>query len=246
MRLTWQSVLQDVNRGVKTKWRATQTAYAVSPLPGPTTGAVAPPALVQGVRFGAAAERTTRGARFGGVEVTQVIANTPSTRLRSRKDGGQYKLVSGRDIITHINGQAITTYDEFKQAIAASPDEMEVRVFDRLTRLTLDYDVSLGEAGAVAVKPANRVRFGAHVQNSRAGVQVTGVLANSPAMRCKDAGGKNWYLEAGDVITHVNGQAVQTEAEYRAAILESSSSMQISVIGGKDRQPYEFSAQLND
>lgn len=201
---------------------------------------------VQGVRFGAAVERTTRGARLGGVEVTKVIANTPSTRLRSRKDGGQYKLVSGRDIITHINGQAITTYDEFKQAIAASPDDMVVRVFDRLTRLTLDYDVSLGKAGPGAGQPANRNRFGAHVQNSRSGVQVTGVLANSPAMRCKDANGKNWYLEAGDVITHVNGQPVESDAEYLAAVGASPALMQITVIGAKDRQRYEFSAQLND
>lgn len=95
-------------------------------------------------------------------------------------------------------------------------------------------------------QPANRIRFGAHVQNSRSGVQVTGVLANSPAMRCKDAGGKNWYLEAGDVITRVNGQPVQTEFEYRAAIQASPASMQITVIGAKDRKRYEFSVQLND
>ena len=244
--LNWQTVLQAVNRGVKTRWRAVQTAYAVSPLPEANKGAVGPLAPVQGVRFGAAAERTARGTRLGGVEVTQVIANTPSTRMRSRKDGGQYQLVSGRDVITHINGEAITTYDEFRQAIAASPNDMVVRVYDRLTRSTLDYDVSLGEAGAGVAQPANRTRFGAYIQNSRSGVQVTGVMANSPATRCQNGDGKNWYLEAGDVITHVNGQPVQSDAEYRAAIMESPSAMKISVIGGKDRQRYEFSAQLND
>ncbi len=100
-------------------------------------------------------------------------ASPAATRIRSKKDGGQYRLVTGRDIITHINGTPITTYDEFRQAIAASPDDMVVRVFDRVTRLTDDYDVALGVAGDAVPQFANRTRFGAYIANSRSGVQIT-------------------------------------------------------------------------
>jgi|GEM_PF-1982926 len=245
-RLSWNNLLMDVNRGVKSKWRANQTAYAVSPLPQPNNGTAGPQTPVQGVRFGAAAQATARGTHLGGVEVTQVIAGSAATRIQNRKDGGQYRLVVDRDIITHINGIPISTYNEFRQAIAASPNNMVIRVFDRATRSTADYDVALGVAGEPVPQLANRTRFGADVRDSRSGVHVTKVQANSPAMRCQNGDGQNWFLEAGDLITHVNGEAVQTEAQYRAAVLASPTAMQITVIGRKDRKRYNFSVQLND
>lgn len=96
------------------------------------------------IRFGVTAQQTARGRRIGGAEVTMVMPSYPGTRLRGR-DGKEYYLVPGRDFITHINGQAVTTYDEFSRAIDASPSTMVIRVHDSRTRSSSDYEVTLRE-----------------------------------------------------------------------------------------------------
>ncbi len=94
------------------------------------------------VRFGVTARRTDRSARHGGVEVLHVIANSPGTNLRG-DDGRRYRLVAGRDVITHVNGRQVGSEDEFRAAIERSPTGATVRVRDMRTNSHLDYYVTL-------------------------------------------------------------------------------------------------------
>lgn len=96
-----------------------------------------------GMRFGVSAVRSPRSARVGGVEVTQVFAGYPGMALRSRSNGKTSPLVVGRDVITHINGEAVTSYEEFVAAVKRSPPQMTVRVYDLRAQSTEDYDVTL-------------------------------------------------------------------------------------------------------
>ncbi len=202
---------------------------------------------------GQAINRTRFGAYVtdsqSGVQVTGVMPNSPATRCQNG-DGKNWYLEAD-DVITHVNGRAVQTEAEYRAAVLASPALLRITVIGGKDNQRYEFTAQLDDTATTqpvinAGQPANRTRFGAYIQNSRSGVQVTGNMPNSPAMRLQHGDGKNWWLEAGDIITHVNGQPVQTEAEYRAAVLESPSTMKISVIGGKDRQRYEFSAQLND
>lgn len=94
-----------------------------------------------GPRFGVTAQRTPRSAQVGGVEVTLVMPGYPGTSIIGHADGKQYYLVAGRDIITHINQQPVTSYDEFRRAVADSPRQMTIRVYDLSTRSAADYGV---------------------------------------------------------------------------------------------------------
>jgi len=99
----------------------------------PTTGKV---------RFGVTAKRTARSARYAGVEVTYVRRGYPGTELLGR-NGRNYRLVPGRDIITHVNGERVSSYEEFFRAVRQSPNPMIVRVYDTRTNSAADYRVIL-------------------------------------------------------------------------------------------------------
>ena len=148
--LGWPAVLRRVNARVSaTNRNARQTAYfavhegqdfgAVDERPNSGSGS-------KRVRFGIVAERTARSARYDGVEVLRVEPNSPAMALRSHGDGRQYYLVPGRDIITHVNGTAVTTNEEIVAAVNSSPPKMVVRVFDTQTGVSEDYDVRLDAA----------------------------------------------------------------------------------------------------
>jgi hypothetical protein len=96
-----------------------------------------------GLRFGMSGRRTPQSAQYGGVEVTMVVPGSPAAALRCHSDGKNYYLVPGRDIITHVNGEQVTTNEELNDAVRRSPREMTIRVYDRSTQSADDYDVTL-------------------------------------------------------------------------------------------------------
>ena len=107
---------------------------------------VAPPRAPEAgrqLRFGMTGQRTNRSAQMGGVEVVMVVPESPATRIRSHGDGKSYYLVPGRDVITRINGETVTTNPELVDAVRRSPTHMTIRVYDTQTGSIEDYDVTL-------------------------------------------------------------------------------------------------------
>ncbi len=196
----------------------------------PSGEPAAPPAAQsRSIRFGVTAEQTPRSASLGGVEVALVIPTYPGTQLRGR-DGKEYYLVAGRDVITHVNGQHVTTYAEFSQAIDHSPDNMMIRVCDMQTRTTNDYTVDLSVS-----RRRGKLRFGVTAEQTArgaraGGLEVTLVIPTYPGTQLRGSDGKQYFLVAGrDVITHINGQSVTTYGEFSTAVNASPANMTIRV-----------------
>ena len=170
-KLIWPDVLTAVNETVKEMdEKAEQTAYAISALPGETGnnssagenagGTTAPipaqppatagalpglptAAAPHGVRLGVTATATDRSRRIGGVEVTRVLDGYPGTQLRRAGDDRTFGLVVGMHVITHVNGNAVTTYQEYSRAIDNSPQTMTLRVHNLQTGTHRDYQATL-------------------------------------------------------------------------------------------------------
>ncbi len=200
--LSWSSVVANVNDAIETGLaRVTrQTAYlaaagsrgnvagTVSSTPDNTAANTAPVAPSESpatppaepdsspsppgrLRFGIVADRTASSAGLNGVEVLRVEPNSPATSLRGR-DGQQYRLVPGRDVITHVNGDPVTTNAEIVAAVARSPANMVVRVHDLQAGSAADYDVNLASANGPlpdaapsvpgSVNPPNELQPQAH------------------------------------------------------------------------------------
>ncbi len=144
-RLSWQQVLNEINSNTKgisrTHPDVQQTAYAVSPLPDLNSRAVVRPTVrttPQQYWLGAYA-RSNSG---GGVEITKVVANSPATRIKDSRNNSFY-LVPYRDIVTHVNGRAVSTTNEFISAIRQSGKYAKLQVFDKKTRQSGSYSVTL-------------------------------------------------------------------------------------------------------
>lgn len=119
-----------------------------SPGPGLHVGSAGPGSSGSGrgprrVRFGAVVSPSARAQAQGGVEVTQVVPGSPATAMRSVDDGQIRRLVAGMHAITHINGQPIHSYQEFSRAIADSPTQIKVRVYNLETGTHREYETTL-------------------------------------------------------------------------------------------------------
>ncbi|MFK7821509.1 MAG: caspase family protein, partial [Planctomycetaceae bacterium] len=67
-------------------------------------------------------------------------------------------------------------------------------------------------------------RLGILVKNhSGSGVMIRRVDAGGPATRCLGSDGKTWRLEAGDQITHINGQPIENTRAFTRAVRNSPS-----------------------
>lgn len=178
-----------------------------------------------------------------GVALTAVNSGGPAMRCFDG-NGNQWMLMQS-DFITEINSERVTTLEDFIRLVRGSPTNMNFICVGSDDRKTYSFAVQLNDLNGGNAGQPQRTRFGAFVQDSERGVQVTGVVDGSPATRCIDQTGKNWFLEAGDIITHVNGIAVRTEAEYRKAVADSPQSMALRLVGGRDNLVYQFSSKLN-
>lgn len=87
----------------------------------PLNGGGGNPGGNQGTRFGAYI-----ATRNGRVQVTGTVADSPSTRCLDA-NGQSWRLEAG-DIIRAVNGQAVSTEQEFRQAVSDSPREMTLEV----------------------------------------------------------------------------------------------------------------------
>jgi len=156
-RLTWGQALDKLNAATRRMYPR-QTAYAVKPLPAGQVAAIVPPGgdgnggpgadgggggnggqPGRRLRLGITGIDNDQGARHGGVAIQQVIANMPATRLRLAGGGAGYRMVPGRDVITHVNGTPVRTNAELVAAVYASPQTIRLTIYDGLTRRTADY-----------------------------------------------------------------------------------------------------------
>jgi S1-C subfamily serine protease len=180
-----------------------------------------------GVRLGVSVQRTARSAEVGGVEVAMVMEGFPGMSVRNLANGATRALVVGRDVITHINSEPITTYEEFRAAVAKSPSRMVLRVSDMEAHSSSEYEVIIARSGGG--------RFGVSTwptQRSLAvgGVEVTLVLPDLPGTRLRSRSGQTYSLVANrDVITHVNGQPVKSYPEFVQAVSQSPREMTVRV-----------------
>lgn len=150
--LAWGRLINAIDNNVARQYSdAKQTIYTFAQLPqaggnqaggnsdNNGNGTVAP----RRPRLGASVMRTRRSEQRGGVEVVQVLPGTPATAMRSVETGEIRQLVPGINVITHINGQPIHSYDDFSRAIDNSPSRMKARVYNLQTGTLKDYETTL-------------------------------------------------------------------------------------------------------
>ncbi|OJW10878.1 MAG: hypothetical protein BGO49_25555 [Planctomycetales bacterium 71-10] len=236
-RMSWAAVIQKVNQSTQPDY-PNQTAYAVRPLP-------------HSPRFGAVAQEDTARARaFGGMEITQVLPGTPAARVRAA-DGQVFTLTVG-DVITHINGREVRNQAGYIAAVQGSPDRMALRIIDGSANAAADFTADLGggEAAEDAGPSPSRPRFGAVAQEDTArarafgGLEITRVVDGTPAARVRAVDGQVFTLQVGDVITHINNQAIRNQADYIAAVQGSPDRMTIRIVDGSTNAAAEYTAGL--
>ncbi|WP_437231081.1 PDZ domain-containing protein [Planctomicrobium sp. SH661] len=190
-----------------------------------------------GTRFGAYVE----SASGGGVKVTGVAPNTPAAHFHFTS--GQPTYLEPGDVIVGINGVSIRDEAHYRDEILKSPVEMRFTIRNsRDNRIYQCIAKLLSEPGET---PAVGTRFGAYVSASAGGgVVVTGVMANTPAGKIRMPNGQVSYLEKGDVIVSVNGEAVQNETHYRELIASSAQSMSFTIRNSRDNRLYQCTAVL--
>jgi S1-C subfamily serine protease len=132
-RLTWSDVLREVNAVIKDAYPTNQVAYIVTD----AASGDPPP------RLGVVAQGTARGRAWHGVEVTRVMNGYPGQSLRRPGESAAFALVPGRDIIQRINGQSVSDYAEFVNAVRNSPPEMTITVYNATSGQVEEFEVKL-------------------------------------------------------------------------------------------------------
>jgi hypothetical protein len=168
----------------------------------------------------------------GRLKIDSVDAGQPATRCVDG-EGRSWSLQPG-DLIAQINGADVTTIEEFATAVRNSPYKMELVVVGNsdqqnhrfTTNVNPRLGVSPGETGG------NKL-------------QVASVVPGSAATHCSDEQGRQWRLEAGDVITSINGQSINSTDQFRKAVASSPAKMTLIVVG-TDGQSHELNVTLGD
>ena len=171
-----------------------------------------------------------------GVVVTHHVDGSPATRCLDQY-GRPWYLDQG-EVVTKINTRQIRDAQDFIQAMDTPDREMRLTVVSE----GRTYDLLAVLNGITH----HDTRLGAYVQSvgSNRGVRVTGAVEGSPATRCIDHHGREWILDPGETITHVNGRLVHNEGCFRRAILISSRDISLTVkcVHGNT---HHLSARLN-
>ena len=134
-RLDWADMLRMVNTQIK-QYHADYT-HQVAYIVGNGNDADPPP------RFGVIAEETELGRKWHGVEVTQLLNGYPHQSMHRHGEDKNCALVIGRDIIQRINGQTVSNYVEFANAVGKSRTRMRLTVYDSKSGETNKYEVTL-------------------------------------------------------------------------------------------------------
>jgi S1-C subfamily serine protease len=85
-----------------------------------------------------------------GVIVTKIEDDSPAARLSRVGGGGKLKLEPQKHAITHVNGRHVPTTDRFLEAIAASPKDCTLRIYEYSTADWADHQVQLRGEPTVA------------------------------------------------------------------------------------------------
>lgn len=168
-----------------------------------------------------------------GVQVTEVLEDSPAAEAG---------LESG-DIITALNGESVdaeTLRDRFSELAAGDSITLEVLRDDE----TLTLEATLGEYPATPARPTIRVRpllgqrayLGVGLEDSDEGPVIAQVNDDSPAA---EAG-----LEAGDVITAVEGEAVEDAAAVVEAIQAREAGDEITLSISRDSEAQDVTVTL--
>lgn len=91
-------------------------------------------------RLGVSVIETSNSA---GVIVTKVDGDSPAQDLARVGDGKDQELASRKHAITHVNGRQVPTADSFLAAIAASPRDCTLRIYEYSTADWADHRVTL-------------------------------------------------------------------------------------------------------
>lgn len=110
------------------------------PAPNPALPVVPGPPRI---RLGVAGIDNELGRIHGGVAIHSVFAGAPATRVLRRNDRTIYSIAPGRDVITHVNGQKVTTKEDLVREVGKSPRELRLTIYDNHTRVTDDYFATL-------------------------------------------------------------------------------------------------------
>lgn len=167
-----------------------------------------------------------------GVQVREVLSDSPAAKA-GFKDG---------DVITKVNGKAVTDVTEFLRAVGSKKpgDKLAVEVRRDGKDMTLKATLGNADAGGAPpvqlpeVKELGRPAFlGVQVEDltpelrkqlnvkTQAGAVVEEVVPNSPAAK---AG-----LQRDDVIVAANGQTVSNPVDLRAAVQKAGAGKEIAL-----------------
>jgi Caspase domain len=96
------------------------------------------------VRLGASADATAFGTRFGGLQVREVLAGYPATRLKDH-NGQRSTLVPYSHVILKVDGASLTSSEQFRDVIQNSPRHITLTVYDAISGTTTSYSAELLE-----------------------------------------------------------------------------------------------------
>ncbi len=145
-RVSWTQIIYDINQSTKKDElyaNADQTAYAVKPLPTAPAPNPARNPVHNAKQYWLGAYTSPNPG--GGVIVTKTVDKSPATRIRHSQTNQVFYLVGNRDIITHVNSQAVNTTQQFIDAIRASGKTATLTIYDRQTRKYENYYADLVE-----------------------------------------------------------------------------------------------------
>jgi S1-C subfamily serine protease len=212
-----------------------------NPSPSQPAPTPVPPSQPAGPSLGVRGETVRVGFRSSGLKVTDVSPDGAIARAG----------IEPEDVIVSANGTAVSTVEELSAAARKAGPVMTVNVRDHRSGKEVPIQVPLGGPGDARAesprfptpapapspsptnaRPTGRSDIGLTVRtapdNLPPGVQVVSVAPGSPAAR---AG-----VEAGDVITAVNGSAVFAPDLFGDMVAKGGAEITLTVFDGRTQQ----------
>jgi S1-C subfamily serine protease len=149
----------------------------------------------------------------GGLYIWATHPGGPADRLRLEQG----------DMIVAIDGIATNTVDAYRSAIKASTGVVDVTFRDVRTGQVRADKVTLDRGALARTRPGLRPSLGVHAEDLPGkGMKVVAIVPQSPAALLQ--------LDPGDIVTHINGQFVDNDADFRRAIESSDDEMVFTLI----------------
>ncbi|WP_197490734.1 caspase family protein [Planctomyces sp. SH-PL62] len=173
----------------------------------------------------------------GGMKVVAVDPQSPTLQLKPARDPSQTAMLIAGDVITHVNGVEIDSPFTYARALARTPGRAVLTIIDRASGTTEDW---LAETVPVQQRLGLFVTF-----RPEGGALVQSVTPESPARVLRSASNPNFVaaIVPGDVITHVNDQAVASPDSYSRALNSTPGSVTLRIIDGASGQVGDWVSQ---